>query len=789
MIPSNNALFHYFSFIKIDVLGGESENNKKIQKLESRIHNLESENHELKKKALFFDELVRYPGFFITRFDLLEPDYCFTNNPTHEKIHKNNPHDFLGGFNQIIEDIHPDDQETVVKNVYTLLNTEKGQASIQHEYRKKSTNDHEYNWMREDISLINDANGSPRAVLVIGYNITDKRLIESAYHHEKNLNQRILESSPNIIYLKNEDGRFVIINESLAKLFEMERATLLRSLNSDAEYHSNAFFDRHDQEVLATNQSLTYHEKFISPSNKTYWLHTTKTVLTLADGQRYILANSTDVTQTKLAQNQLRNSESRYRHLIDSLNSPFITLDAQFNAVIINKTALEYFQCSESNCIGKKYTSFIDGSFGITDEMLHKVNHSKESVKHECRIDHSVLGKRWIWYTIEPIINRKDDETVLQILMFDITTLKENEEKLRRSEMISRGIINAANDHIYLLNDNLCVVTANEAALNHLGLSHEEIYGLTAWELFNPDEGLKKQQMARRVLKTGEMQRTEEKIGDIYVELTMYPIVSEKNMVNSIVVMNRNITMLKNAEIETRKALEKEQMLNKLKSSVISTVSHEFRTPVAIISSNTQILEKYRQKLTSNDFAKKIKLISNSLQHLDQMMNAITMLDKSNKDPLSFSPSIIDFEKLCYEIADEHESIDTERERIRLNISSTLGKVQMDDTLLRYIISNLLTNALKYSNIDSMVTFSTKNGNNFTVIITVIDEGIGIKSDEIRNVAEPFFRGSNVRNIKGTGVGFSILKRCVQLHHGKVRIESKINKGTKVIVTLPYKNI
>jgi signal transduction histidine kinase len=114
--------------------------------------------------------------------------------------------------------------------------------------------------------------------------------------------------------------------------------------------------------------------------------------------------------------------------------------------------------------------------------------------------------------------------------------------------------------------------------------------------------------------------------------------------------------------------------------------------------------------------------------------------------------------------------------------------IQFDQKLLRQIITNLLTNAIKYSPEHNLVKFSLNKGNN-QVIFKVIDSGIGIPEVDKANLFTSFHRASNVGNIAGTGLGLSIVKKCVDLHKGEIRIDSQLGKGTTVTVTIPYRRL
>jgi signal transduction histidine kinase len=111
----------------------------------------------------------------------------------------------------------------------------------------------------------------------------------------------------------------------------------------------------------------------------------------------------------------------------------------------------------------------------------------------------------------------------------------------------------------------------------------------------------------------------------------------------------------------------------------------------------------------------------------------------------------------------------------------------MDKAMVRHILNNLLSNAIKYSDESKSIKINVDQINRSEIKIVIKDNGIGIPKDEIKYLLEPFYRASNVDAIKGTGFGMSIVKRFVELQKGKIAIESVLNKGTKISITLPFK--
>jgi PAS domain S-box-containing protein len=242
------------------------------------------------------------------------------------------------------------------------------------------------------------------------------------------------------------------------------------------------------------------------------------------------------------------------------------------------------------------------------------------------------------------------------------------------------------------------------------------------------------------------------------------------------------------AELEIRKMLEKEQELNELKSRFVSMVSHEFRTPLTIISSSAQILHRYIDRLTFENKKENLLRILKTVDYMKDLLENVLFIGKTDSQNVSFSPKIVDVNALCKSIIDEYlMSIETKRE-IACSYSITKNMINIDENLLRHILINLLSNATKYSDNNSIVEFSVEQSETDT-IFSICDHGIGIPEDEQEQIFDVFHRARNVGTISGTGLGMAIVMRSVDMHSGHIELSSKVGQGTSFRVFLPIKQI
>ncbi len=245
-------------------------------------------------------------------------------------------------------------------------------------------------------------------------------------------------------------------------------------------------------------------------------------------------------------------------------------------------------------------------------------------------------------------------------------------------------------------------------------------------------------------------------------------------------------------KIEIRKALIKEQELNELKTRFITTASHEFRTPLGIISSSTGLLEDYDHKLDRPKKLKHWQRIQSAVKHMTNLLEDILLIYQTDAGKLECKKSSFDPIVFCQELIEEIEISSNAKGRFNLTIDRTHASIDtgeeflvfMDIKLVRQILTNLLSNAIKYTLGDSQVQFDIIFTTNI-VTFKIADRGIGISEEDRVRLFQSFHRGNNVNNIPGTGLGLSIVKRCVDLHGGNIDLTSEIDMGTTFVVNLP----
>lgn len=248
--------------------------------------------------------------------------------------------------------------------------------------------------------------------------------------------------------------------------------------------------------------------------------------------------------------------------------------------------------------------------------------------------------------------------------------------------------------------------------------------------------------------------------------------------------LQEEITERQRLETELRYALANEKELSDLKSRIISVVSHEYRTPLATILSSTELLEHYSHNWAEEKKQRHFQRIETSVHHLTRLVNDVLVFSKAEAGKLEFNPVPLDVVEFCRELVEELQVTAGEKHNINFRCLGIPQEVYLDEKLLRQILSNLLSNALKYSPEGGEIQFELVFGQD-TLIFRIQDQGIGIPLADQSQLFDAFYRSSNVGTISGTGLGLAIVERCVNIHNGKILVESEVGVGTTFTVTLP----
>ncbi|GAB4197454.1 MAG: hypothetical protein Fur006_46090 [Coleofasciculaceae cyanobacterium] len=325
-------------------------------------------------------------------------------------------------------------------------------------------------------------------------------------------------------------------------------------------------------------------------------------------------------------------------------------------------------------------------------------------------------------------------------------------------------------------------------------------------EMIHPDDRAIFEQAVGRALADGTSYeivfRIERPNGQIrYIETRGEAILSSSGQVIQLFGIVVDITERKQAEEETLKALQRERELSEAKSRFIAMTSHDLRTPLTTIQSSVDLLKRYPEQLAPEKQLEHFNRISSAVEQMNSMVEDVLILSEAEAGKLQLNPAPVDLVQLCHALVSELLVTDKKQHKITFAHHSNCNAVRsgtdshedeqnaatqylLDGKLVRYILSNLLANALKYSPRESTVQFDMSEYPD-KVVFRIQDQGIGIPSEDMPQLFESFHRASNVGVIQGTGLGLAIVKQCVDLHGGEISVDSVVGEGTRFTVMLP----
>jgi PAS domain S-box-containing protein len=371
-------------------------------------------------------------------------------------------------------------------------------------------------------------------------------------------------------------------------------------------------------------------------------------------------------------------------------------------------------------------------------------------------------------------------------MLYDITERKQAEERFTKVFHASpiSTVVSTVKDGYF--------IDVNESFLEQSGYQREEAIGHTALELNLWEHPEHRVLIAEQLASEGRVRYFETqfrtKSGDIrdaVVSLEKIELAGEP----CVLTMTYDITERKRAEkalLETevlRIELAAEKELNQVRTGLMSMLSHEFRTPLSVVFSSSQLLQNYADRMTSEKKSEHLDKIQEQVKWLTNMIDDVLTISRAEGAHQEFQPISIDVNEFCYRIANDMQQTTTNH-KIVFSGASQIQPISADAKLLRQAITNLISNAIKYSPKGGIIEMALITAED-QVKIRISDQGIGIPEADQNRLFEMFRRASNVGDIQGTGLGLAIVKRAVEQHGGTIHIESSPGVGTVFTISMP----
>jgi PAS domain S-box-containing protein len=247
----------------------------------------------------------------------------------------------------------------------------------------------------------------------------------------------------------------------------------------------------------------------------------------------------------------------------------------------------------------------------------------------------------------------------------------------------------------------------------------------------------------------------------------------------------RDITECQQAKEKIRRVLEQEKQLAEDRAQFVSMVSHEFRSPLNVISYSTSLLKRHSHQWSDKKKFQYLQRLQTATEQISQLMDEVLLIGSAEAGKLQCELKPLDLNLFCHEIVAEM-NLQNSLNPINFISKGDCKPIWVDKKLLQPVLTNLISNAIKYSptstKVDLILSYQDEK-----VIFQIKDKGIGIPLGDQEQLFKPFYRGGNVGDIPGNGLGLAIVKKLLDLHHSQVDVVSEVGKGTIFTITLLLK--
>ena len=473
--------------------------------------------------------------------------------------------------------------------------------------------------------------------------------------------------------------------------------------------------------------------------------------------------------------------------------------DGAYCVVEANQRAVEYFHRRPEQIINCNMESFID-----SENVRHFEQAFQVCIKQKMPVTIQALPSlpgsvRVYGFWINPVI-MDDGETILMDVMAQPDTTDDSILQRERDDAISllTSIFDVSEIGIFVTDHHRRIVRVNDSFLRAYGWKREDIVGEDFAILLPGDE--KKEEIQRydammdsgiRSSGEGRILRKDASIANVLYTTATLDLSQGRNFQ---VKTMMDITLRKQMEMSLRMAKERADAANNAKSSFLANMSHELRTPLnAVIGFSEIMMNETFGALGSDKYKEYLGDIHLSAKHLLEIINEVLDMSKIESGKVDLDEQEIDVKGLVVSVVRIMESRAFKSDlNLVTDIEGDVPTLLADMRLIRQVLINLVSNAVKFSKKGQEIKVSVYMDELGDLVVSVRDQGIGIPKDKIKEALEPFGQITDSQHAKeqqGTGLGLPLARAMVELHGGYLSLDSDVGKGTLVTMTLPARRI
>ncbi len=635
----------------------------------------------------------------------------------------------------------------------------------------------------------------------------------------------LIKDAPFGTIYHDRQGKIIFVNDESLKMFGHDSESEALKINVlTYEHLLESGISADLEKCMETGAEGVFERPYVSPRRDIYLKYKVKPVYDEDGKVTGAITVVENITDRKKVEAALIESEARFKNIthnspiginilnetgiIEYSNPAFCDLYGYSADEIIGKSFDMFLFEKDRSVVHMEFNKYISGrEHGIPDEIETKARNGKTIVVMPNRIR----------------IKENSGKTKSIVFIVDITDRKKMEQKLTSLNEFYLSIFEKFPAMIWRSGEDAKCNYVNKPWLEYTGMTMGQCIG-DGWlesvhpndrgafssnyiNCFNERKPFEVQYRLRR--HSGEYHWVAN-VGNPFIDINgffsgfigaCFDITEQKKYEEQIKHLNENLERkvrertkqleAVNIELNATKekldeAFQKEKELNQLKTQFISTVSHDFRTPLSVILSSTELLEFYSDRLNEEKKKEHLHRIQDTVARMTNLLDDVLFINRVDSDRIKLNFVSINIVGLCSEICDEMRMVAGKKASVHFSANMMEYRVLADEKILRHILLNLISNAVKYSpeggEVAVAIDISSDNG---LVSYTISDHGIGIPEEEHKKLFEPFHRASNVGNIQGTGLGLSIVKRCVDLCGGTIELKSRPGEGTTFIVRMP----
>lgn len=626
---------------------------------------------------------------------------------------------------------------------------------------------------------------------------------------EESLNQyeyhnTIMGITSDAVISANANYQITAFNQGAENIFGYKSEEVLgQSLNMLIPEHLHDTHQQHMQDFVTGNESI----RLMSQRSAIYCQHKDARVfpaeaaISKSDTEQGIQFHIVlrDISHHIEIRQQLEISEHYLQLVMDNVTDLVCLhkLDGRYKFVSQSSYHLTGYQPNE--LIGQSPDDYLHPDDVITMKKIYKIVTDGETVDGALyRFRHKDGHYIWCETKIHAVMDANNNITHLVAGTRDATEQVRVHQELQDERDLLAKIMNTSPFGINVVDKSGNIEFANKRSEEILRLSKSDrlghVYDLSEWKHAHLD-GLAwtdEDQPFIRVMKTRKpiydvRYALESPDGQrVLLSTNGAPIFDENGEISKVVFTLEDITELRRAEQSLRESLAQERDINTIKSQFLSIVSHEFRTPLSVILTSVDIIQLLaKDKLTSKELHR-LDQIRKQVKYLDVQLDevsAINQSDQINQELKLEQTFVVD---LMYQLILETQTRYQDCPPIKVVTPHTkMDSCLLDPQLIQHILSNLIGNAVKYSDGQGEITI-TLSFTGQTFYFSVKDRGIGIRQEDQDNLFDFFFRGDNVGGVKGTGIGLAVVKQSVEAHGGEIDFVSRVGIGTTFTVTIPF---